>query len=168
MGVIRSTVLNFTQYEAGIDGLGCLTSLIASEGVEKEVAGRNPKLFYVSTKATTTTIQTSSMCFMTKDAIKLCKKRKKRSINVEPSEGVHVGINPASVISKIQEQDIEEGTDDQFEVDTKDSTEQRQGKYLLYWMTTTSVSSLISYTKTVTIASLYCTPNDFPLSECAK
>ena len=46
---------------------------------------------------------------------------------------------------------------------TKDS-QAREGKFLLYWMTTTSTTT--SYTATTTVYSLRCTPSAFVFSSC--
>jgi len=42
----------------------------------------------------------------------------------------------------------------------------RKARFLVYWMTTTSVSTLASYTATVTVGSLTCTPSNFALTLC--
>ena len=42
----------------------------------------------------------------------------------------------------------------------------RKPRFLVYWMTTTSLSTLTSYTTTLTVASLTCTPSAFELSLC--
>jgi hypothetical protein len=42
----------------------------------------------------------------------------------------------------------------------------RNARFLVYWMTTTSMSTLTSYTSTLTIASLSCTPSSFELLLC--
>ena len=44
----------------------------------------------------------------------------------------------------------------------------RNGRFLVYWMTTTSVSTSTSYTSTLTIGSLTCTPKYNPLTVCAN
>ena len=41
----------------------------------------------------------------------------------------------------------------------------REGKFLLYWMTTTSTST--TYTATTTVSSLACTPSGFVISNCS-
>ena len=53
--------------------------------------------------------------------------------------------------------------------DIEDSNEHvmsRKPRFLVYWMTTTSLSTLTSYTTTLTVASLTCTPSAFELSLC--
>merc|ERR1711945_40766 len=48
-----------------------------------EVA-RKPKLFYVSTSATTTTLNTASVCYVTSGTITTaCTGRRRRSVNIE-------------------------------------------------------------------------------------
>ena len=42
----------------------------------------------------------------------------------------------------------------------------REGKYLLYWLTTTSVVTTYSYIATVTLASLHCTPSNYVMTTC--
>merc|ERR1712210_432516 len=49
---------------------------------EDEVA-RKPKLFFVSTSSTTTTLQTRSICYVTFTGISACGRRKKRAINTD-------------------------------------------------------------------------------------
>ena len=47
------------------------------------------------------------------------------------------------------------------------STEhEREAKFLVYWLTTTSVSTSFSYSTTSTLGSLSCTPSGFYLSVC--
>jgi hypothetical protein len=43
---------------------------------------------------------------------------------------------------------------------------EREGKFLLYWKTTTSTSTSTSYTATTTIGALGCTPSGFSISQC--
>ena len=54
-------------------------------------ASRKPKLFYVTTKSSTSTLSTFSICFVSSDAAPVtCKRRKKRAdiVKVKPSEEV--------------------------------------------------------------------------------
>merc|ERR1711894_764609 len=55
---------------------------VAAGSAEDEVA-RKPKLFFVSTSATTTTLQTLSVCFYTSTAVNACGGRKRRAIDME-------------------------------------------------------------------------------------
>ena len=49
-----------------------------------------------------------------------------------------------------------------------DDSAERQGKYLLYWLTKTAVATTTSYVNTITLASLQCTPSQFTMSNCAS
>ena len=42
----------------------------------------------------------------------------------------------------------------------------REGKFLVYWMTTTSITTITSYSATNTMASIVCTPSNFGVSQC--
>merc|ERR1711978_17668 len=55
---------------------------VAAGSAEDEVA-RKPKLFFVSTSATTTTLQTLSVCYYTSGSLTTCTGRKRRAIDVE-------------------------------------------------------------------------------------
>merc|ERR1711922_59856 len=54
---------------------------------------RKPKLFFVSTSATTSTLQTASICYVSSATIATCTGRKRRTISLdggEPEEGGEV------------------------------------------------------------------------------
>merc|ERR1711992_519323 len=55
---------------------------VAAGSAEGQVA-RKPKLFFVSTSATTTTLQTLSVCYVSSTSITTCSGRKKRAINMD-------------------------------------------------------------------------------------
>merc|ERR1711878_220591 len=117
---------------------------------------REPKLFFVSSSSTTSSLSTSTVCFKaTATGAVTCGKRKKRSMVVN-------GISEAD--GEIQPQrsfDAEDNSDPKLESGAEDpTTSERDGRFLLYWLTTTI------YTGTSTIASLDCTPNGYTVSEC--
>ena len=98
---------------------------------------RQPKLFFVSTSATTTTLQTASVCYSTSGApTAACTGRRKRSINIE-------GVPLADVKPSQLNQEVQSSQEDQLD---------REGRFLLYWITTTSVSTSTSFTTTVSIS----------------
>merc|ERR1712083_147707 len=111
---------------------------------EDEVA-RKPKLFFVSTSATTTTLQTLSICYVSSSSITTCTGRKRRAVNMdggmslkeaasvelEPSQGEQAASAPA--------------------IDGS-----REGRFLLYWITT-SISTSTSFTTTFSVSSALCT-----------
>jgi hypothetical protein len=45
---------------------------------------------------------------------------------------------------------------------------ERNARFLVYWMTTTSITTLTSYTATLTVGSISCTPSNFELTVCGK
>ena len=61
---------------------------------------------------------------------------------------------------------------DDEEVETLESSKnevdtERKGKFLLYWMTTTSTSTTTTFTSTTSITDIECTPAGFSMSNCA-
>ena len=73
--MLRSGVL------ALISMLVLLQELSAQDTAEKAEAGkRDPKLFYVTTQSTTSTITTASFCYTTNAALTAACKRRKRAL----------------------------------------------------------------------------------------
>ena len=103
---------------------------------------RKPKLFFVSSTSTTTTIKTTTNCYYSDAGAPDACRRKKRSF-LSDHVMDHVDFQPSQV---------ESGMDDSV-------SEGRQGKFLLYWLTTTTTSVTTEYTKTVTVWSVGCTPS---------
>merc|ERR1712156_93104 len=111
-------------------------SALAASAAGDEVA-RKPKLFVVSTSSTTTTLQTASLCYATSGTtIGTCTGRKRRSINIE-------GVSLADVKPSQLNREVQSSQEDQLD---------REGRFLLYWITTTSVSTSTSFTTTVSIS----------------
>ena len=57
--------------------------------------------------------------------------------------------------------------DDEDELEGGLVSSERAGRGILYWATSTDISTSTTYTGTSTLASLNCTPSGFTLSECA-
>merc|ERR1711953_1399501 len=112
---------------------------------QKKAGRRKPKLFYVTTASSTTTV-----CFVsTTTAVAACPAKKKRELlDVEFETR---DLTPSSVT------DLQSSGSDE---------EEREAKFLVYWLTTTSVSTSFSYSTTSTLGSLSCTPSGFYLSVC--
>merc|ERR1739844_199710 len=145
--------------------------LDGKDGAGASASERSKRLFFVSTTSSTSTLVTRFTCYVSKAALVSCKKRRKRSyleesIDKQPQSLVEEAINPARI------QPLVAGAEDEStnlapglnEVDAK----QREGKFLLYWLTTTSVITTTSYTLTQTLASLHCTPSSYVMSNCAS
>jgi len=119
-----------------------VVALFGSLVLSEEVV-RKPKLFFVSTSATTTTLQTGSICYMTTNAAAVsCTGRKRRAITTFSEMETEVQPKQDEVDSSLQE--AESGG--------------RDGRFLLYWITTTSISTSTSYTITYSVSSVTCTP----------
>ena len=103
---------------------------------------RKPKLFFVSTSATTSTLQTASVCYISsKTALGTCAGRKRRTISLD---GVEMEGKP-------------QPSQANQEVMSAGNTDKRDGRFLLYWNTTTSISTSTSFTTTLTMSSVQCT-----------
>merc|ERR1719384_305802 len=120
---------------------------VAAGSAEDEVA-RKPKLFFVSTSATTTTLQTLSVCYYTSTSVTTCTGRKRRAIDVEGAMLSDVESLEDAASTEIESSHREEGTS----IDGS-----RDGRFLLYWITTTSISTSTSFTTTYTVDSALCT-----------
>merc|ERR1712006_22687 len=118
---------------------------VAAGSAEDEVA-RKPKLFFVSTSATTTTLQTLSVCYYTSGSLTTCTGRKRRAIDVDGVMLSDVKSLEDSASTELESSHREEGTS----IDGS-----RDGRFLLYWITTTSIST--STTTTYTVDSVLCT-----------
>merc|ERR1712012_936374 len=125
-------------------------------GAEEAGKKREERLFYVTTTSSTSTLSTATFCYQsTNAALATCGKRRRRSNVLESYSPTAEEIKPHRI-----------GEDFDIESSIKDQTPSREGKFLVYWLTTTSTST--AYTATSTIASLGCTPSGFPLSACGK
>ena len=106
---------------------------------------RKPRLFYVSTSSYITSISTASICYITSTTTApLSCSRKKRMITVDGETESEVQPSKSDVDTL---QSHEE----------KDNIE-REGRFLVYWITTTSTSYFTSYTTTYSVSSVTCTP----------
>jgi len=137
------------------------TSALAAK--DNAVSPRKPRLFFVSSSSTTSTFKTATMCYTTSATLTACG-RKKRSIL--EAANLSSEMNPSSV-SRMDDSEEESLMD----VDSLDSgvdeEADRKAKFLLYWKTTTFTSTTTSYTATVTLASLECTPTGFSINACS-
>merc|ERR1719225_1600095 len=119
--------------------LFCVLSIYRVTAEEQDAkvdasGARQPRLFYVTTQSTTSTVTTASA--LSDEAI-------------VPSKS---GADGETAGSRVPESELPEGV--------------REGKFVLYWLTTTSTSTTTAYSTTSTIASLTCTPSGFGLSSC--
>ena len=109
---------------------------------------RKPKLFFVSTSATTSTLQTASICYVSSATIATCTGRKRRTISLD-------GDQPEGAVqpSTLKRRDVKVDS----EQEELSLNKNREGRFLLYWITTTSISTSTSFTTTFTVSSALCT-----------
>merc|ERR1719192_1871906 len=101
---------------------------------------RHPKLFFVSTSSTTSVLSTASICYVSTTSLASCTGRKRRAIDG----------------AQLDQSDVEPSQLTEGVRSSKELGLDRKGKFLLYWITTTSISS---FTTTFSINSVLCTPS---------
>merc|ERR1712140_151991 len=116
-------------------------SVLAACAAGDEVA-RKPRLFFVSTSSATTTLQTQSICYITSGTTITTCTGKRRSIKIDGAQ--HADVKPSQLNQEV-------------EFSQKDAEKHRDGRFLLYWITTTSISTSTYYTTTVSISAIECT-----------
>merc|ERR1712083_728551 len=110
-----------------------LAAAVSAKQVE-----RHPKLFFVSTSSTTSTLSTGTVCYITTGTVSTCSGKKRRAINFDGASFDESGLQPSQL---------------------KDGRLDREGRFLLYWITTTSISTSTSFTTTFSVFSVSCTPS---------
>merc|ERR1712241_112937 len=129
-----------------MNAVSLLVVLFAVAASTEEEVARKPKLFFVSTSATTTTLQTLSICFVSSNSITTCTGRKRRAINMDGGlsleDAASVEVEPSQ-----REQDASAPAIDGS----------RDGRFLLYWITTPSISPSTSFPTPYSVSSALCT-----------
>merc|ERR1712007_241284 len=114
-----------------------------------EEVARKPRLFFVSASATTSTLQTASICYVTSDSLATCTGRKRRTISLDGMEP-EGAVQPSTFKREVEGESVK-----QDEVSSKVNVN-REGRFLLYWITTTSISTSTSFTITYSVSSAEC------------
>merc|ERR1711962_1186415 len=118
----------------------CLLCVIFSISGASREAGRKPRLFLVSTSKSTLTVSTASVCYIAQStAFTECMGKKKRR-SIPEVEGME---------DKLVKPSWSEGKSDT----ESDDDIGRVGRFFLYWITTTSIS-----TNTYSVDMAKCTP----------
>merc|ERR1739842_196411 len=126
----------------------------------KYAQSRQPKLFFVSSSSTTSSVSTGTICYVSTSAgVQTCGKRRKRSVIANGVSGEAEQIQPSSLDQADSDHKLESGAEDPTFSD-------RDARFLLYWLTTTSTSTTNIYTGTSSLGTLDCTPNGYTLSAC--
>merc|ERR1711934_541483 len=125
-----------------------IVAFFGSAVLSEEVV-RKPKLSFVSTSATTSTLETLSICYVsTAASLAACTGRKRRSISLDGMES-DGAVLPSTIKREVEGEPLQ---------DELSSIANREGRFLLYWITTTSISTSTSFTTTYTVASVVCSP----------
>merc|ERR1711872_884632 len=142
--------------------------LVLGAATAEQKKSRHPRLFLVSSSSTTSTLSTTTLCYSTAATgftTTACG-RKKRAIYTDPVAGELGGlediIKPPEPVSF---EEKEKAAEDEL-IESGRKEYEREGKFLLYWMTTHTSSPFTTYTATTTLGALECTPSSFGISQC--
>merc|ERR1712095_157977 len=171
----HSAMVSFTMQTFTVVLITILISaMVAEEPTPELKSSRKPKVYLISTTTSTTTLSTSSVCFImlsTANGLTSCKK-KKRSIGFleekpssDDAQSELIAPNPSlktvdeEALAKLSEiADVTGGKND--------DDDEREAKFFNYWMTTTVTTTYTSYTSTSSLGSLYCTPIGYENLNC--
>ena len=119
--------------------------------LSEEAALRKPRFFFVTTSSVTSTFETASVCYVTAGTgfTGECSGRKKRS-------NFRMARLPGDTV--LPSQPTRENELESSEAEPSSPVlDGREGRFLLYWITTTSRSTTTTYTTTYSILSVVCT-----------
>merc|ERR1711934_95979 len=111
----------------------CILLALLTLAVAADDDVRKPKLFFVSTSATTSTLQTASVCYISsKTALGTCAGRKRRTISLDGVD-MEGKLQPSQANQEVMAADV-----------CLRDVCLRDGRFLLYWIPTTSISTSTS------------------------
>merc|ERR1739844_627725 len=90
-------------------------------------------------------------CHVTSITVTTCTGRKRRTISLDGMEP-EGAVQPSTFKREVEGESVK-----QDEVSSKVNGN-REGRFLLYWITTTSISTSTSFTITYSVSSMLCTP----------
>merc|ERR1712156_557307 len=133
---------------------------------------RKPKVYLISTTTSTSTLSTTSICFImftTTNGLYTCSK-KKRSLPLigdEPIDEAKDIISPNRALVADEPHAIEDVVANNEVISSQDELDQeREAKFINYWMTTTITTTYTSYTATSSVGSVVCTPLGYTNQNC--
>merc|ERR1719410_2695921 len=123
----------------------------AQEGTSK---ARKPKIFYVSTKETSTILTTHTVCYVTSSTTHTqCGRRKRRSLEMMKEFDTEIKVSTVDIVKEDkQEEDLLERNPE------LQGSNERDPRFQIYWLTTTKTFTSTSITGTYSLASINCTP----------
>ena len=99
---------------------------------------RQPKIFYVSTSDAETTISANTACWTSStNAATTCGKRKRRALILDAANPQSEKIAPTREAIKKVDEEFEESLDRNLDSGLVEEGENREPKFVYYWMTTT-------------------------------
>merc|ERR1711933_219355 len=144
-----------------IFSLFCSFCLCVEESAEAG-ANRNGKIFYVYTTTSFSSVTTATYCYVPSAAatpLLTCKK-KRRSL-WQSALPAGKGIAPSSSRHSSDE-DMPVGEDPNENI----GSGVRDGKFANYWITTTVISTVTTFSTTATLGSIVCSPNGWSYEQC--
>merc|ERR1712244_52512 len=159
-------------------GLAVLISaMLAEEPTPELKSSRKPKVYLISTTTSTTTLSTSSVCFIifsTANGLVSCKKKKRsigfledKPVDVDDTQSELIAPNPSlksqdeEALAKLSEiADVTGGKNDD------DDYEEREARFFNVGMATPVPTAYTAETSTSSIGSLYCTPIGYENLNC--
>ena len=126
--------------------------------LSEEAGLRKPRFFFVTTSSVTESVTSATLCYKTAAVGTIGTCRKKRSL-------FRTARLPKDIIqaSHLAREDQVESPEDEPSSYMADG---REGRFLLYWITTTSRSTTTIYSTTITISDVDCTVNSSLMEEC--
>ena len=129
---------------------------IGNSRLSEEAGLRKPRFFFVTTSSVTQSVTSATLCYKTGTpaagaTIGAC--RKKRSL-------FRTARLPKDIIQASHQVESPEDEPSSYMADG------REGRFLLYWITTTTRSTTTIYSTTITISDVDCTVNSSLMEEC--
>ena len=126
--------------------------------LSEEAGLRKPRFFFVTTSSVTETTTSTALCYKTAAVGTIGACRKKRSLfrTARLPKDIIQATHPAR----------EDQVESQEDEPSSYMADGREGRFLLYWITTTSRSTTTIYSTTITISDVDCTVNSSLMEEC--
>merc|ERR1711971_581667 len=136
----------------------CWSTLAADPDNDDQRRGK----FFVSTSTYTSVVATGNICYVavssTGTGMLACKKRRRNLKYL--NDNVISKIYPISPSPTSSDQEKQSSELSSAEISSS-YADVRAARFLYYWATYTETSTSYSYTTTSTVASLFCTPNNY-------
>merc|ERR1712122_403539 len=139
----------------------CFVFTFGLEEEQEKSEERGGRIFYVTTTSSVSTVSTATYCYVATTAtlaIPTCLKKRRRSLKILAD---HLADGGEEILPSRSLDDYEP----ENEIESSQG-EERQGKFVNYWITTTFTTTSTSFTVTSSIASLICSPIGWTYNVC--